>query len=142
MPFFHAHICSLANLDTGDRNNSQGSHISPVQPGRCYSQQFPRRSPSGQSQTQHSVHLLSEQSAPCFRSVEDSQVPLHTIPLLDSKKPLSLHLSLSAFYCQITTTTETLSFLAESILCHIHVGVCEETTLLHSRGSCYLRLEL
>lgn len=33
MPFFHPHICSLANLETGDRNSFQGSHISPVQPG-------------------------------------------------------------------------------------------------------------
>ncbi|KFV70511.1 Bromodomain-containing protein 8, partial [Dryobates pubescens] len=27
-------------------------------------------------------------------------------------------------------------------LCHIHMGVCEETALLHSRGSCYLCFEL
>lgn len=69
MSFFHTHICSLANLDTGDQNNFQGSHISPVQPGQCYSQQFPCILPVVKAKhSTVSTFFLPEESAPCFRS--------------------------------------------------------------------------
>lgn len=133
-------ICSLANLDSGDRNYFHGSRISPIQPSQGYSQHFSCGSPSGHSQMQHSIHFPPAESAPHFRSVEEfSDAPAHnpTSGLQRASLP-----TLSAFYWQITTPTAPLSFLAESILCHIHVGGCEETTLLHSRGSSYLCLEL
>lgn len=150
MPFFHPRICSLANLETADRNNFQGSHISPVQPGWLVL--FPAVLlvivvPSsfltvlpvlkGKNSTVSSFFLR--------RLLQASDL-LKILRCPCTQSHFWTPKSLSPYTCHSTFFWQALQQQQQSpswmSLYHIPMGVCEETALLHSVGSCHLCLEL